>query len=446
MTQLTLNSDQNHALGNLNTWWYRVHNKDSVMGPVDSVFRLQGLAGTGKTTIIQEFTRKIDGTVLYGAYTAKAASVMRAKGMPTATTIHSMIYRPSMDVLAEKIRENDLALACAKTPEETKKLQEVRQRIYKAYPPDMSFTKVPELPPDVKLIVLDECSMIDKGMCDDLRSYGIPILVIGDPGQLPPIKGFAGFFQEEPDYTLTHIVRQASDSPIIALAMEARTIGRLKEGVYGNCTVHDVNKLSETKRDAFLLGADKIIVRTNKSRITRNSRTREMLGLPIDKPVEGDIIMCWENHRPRGLWNGCEYTVHEIVELPNGSFDMKISLLNDPNGRVIEVERVHPYRFRGYSIETVGSGDNKHQKLSNPRIGTSNLTLQEQNSIFDAFSRRGAFQFDFCHAITCHKAQGSQWDNVYVIPEFKGDTAWGDDKLWLYTAITRAAKEVHVRL
>ena len=86
-----------------------------------------------------------------------------------------------------------------------------------------------------------------------------------------------------------------------------------------------------------------------------------MLGLPIDKPVEGDIIMCWENHRSRGLWNGCEYIVHEIVELPNGSFDMKISLLNDPNGRVIEVERVHPYRFRGYSIETVGSGDNKHQ-------------------------------------------------------------------------------------
>ena len=73
-----------------------------------------------------------------------------------------------------------------------------------------------------KLIVLDEVSMVGEEMARDLMSFGKPILVLGDPGQLPPIKGEGAFTKDAPDIMLTEIHRQAGESAIIRLATMAR--------------------------------------------------------------------------------------------------------------------------------------------------------------------------------------------------------------------------------
>jgi hypothetical protein len=117
------------------------------------IFRLFGYAGTGKTTLAKHIARHVDGKVLFGAFTGKAASVMRSKGCEAATTIHGMIYQahdsgeatPSFDLW----HEGPAAKA--------------------------------------KLIVIDECSMVDAELGRDLLSFGVPLLVLGDPAQLPPI-------------------------------------------------------------------------------------------------------------------------------------------------------------------------------------------------------------------------------------------------------------------
>ena len=152
------------------------------------VFRLFGYAGSGKTTLARAIAEAQDGEVLFGAFTGKAALVMRTKGCRDARTIHSMIYRTK-----ETDSEEPLFVLNEESPAAK-----------------------------AELIIIDECSMVDAELGRDLLSFGKPVLVLGDPAQLPPIKG-AGFFTEaEPDAMLTEVHRQAADNPIIRLSMTIR--------------------------------------------------------------------------------------------------------------------------------------------------------------------------------------------------------------------------------
>jgi hypothetical protein len=123
------------------------------------VFRLFGYAGTGKTTLAKHLAENVDGDVVFGAFTGKAASVLRAKGCHDASTIHSMIYR------SKESDEGGPLFALNRSGPAAK----------------------------ADLIVIDECSMVDQDLGRDLLSFGKPVLVLGDPAQLPPVKG-GGFF------------------------------------------------------------------------------------------------------------------------------------------------------------------------------------------------------------------------------------------------------------
>src|SRR3974390_2833622 len=145
------------------------------------IFRLFGYAGTGKTTLARHLAEDVDGKVVFGAFTGKAALVMRRKGCAGASTIHSLIYRP---------RDSG---------EETP-----------------SFELWDEAPASkAKLIVIDECPRVDAEPGGDLLSFGVPVLVLGDPAQLPPIQGGGFFTDAEPDAMLTEVHRQAQDDPIV---------------------------------------------------------------------------------------------------------------------------------------------------------------------------------------------------------------------------------------
>ena len=115
------------------------------------VFRLFGYAGTGKTTLARHIADGVNGEVKFAAFTGKAALVMRNKGCDNASTIHSLIYRA--------------------------KESGVEQPSFELWD-DAPASKA-------KLIVIDECSMVDAELGRDLMSFDCPLLVLGDPAQLP---------------------------------------------------------------------------------------------------------------------------------------------------------------------------------------------------------------------------------------------------------------------
>ena len=158
------------------------------------VFRLFGYAGVGKTTLARHIAEGARGDTAFAAFTGKAALVMRSKGCAGATTIHALIYRASEGAEGAP-----------------------------------TFTLNAEGPASrAGLIVIDECSMVDAELARDLLSFGKPILVLGDPFQLPPVKGGGYFTEHPPDVMLTQIHRQAHDNPIIRLSEVVRSGGELR--------------------------------------------------------------------------------------------------------------------------------------------------------------------------------------------------------------------------
>ena len=123
-------------------------------GGTPQIFRLFGFAGTGKTTLARHVAQWVDGKVLFAAFTGKAALVMRSKGCAGASTIHSLIYRTRES--GDEVPSFDLW-------------------------DDAPASKA-------SLIVIDECSMVDAELGRDLMSFGVPVLVLGDPAQLPDRK------------------------------------------------------------------------------------------------------------------------------------------------------------------------------------------------------------------------------------------------------------------
>src|SRR6185437_5494523 len=204
------------------------------------VFRLFGYAGTGKTTLAKHIAEGVDGDVKFAAFTGKAALVMRSKGCFDAQTIHSMIYR------------------ARETGEETP-----------------SFDLWDDAPVSkASLIIIDECSMVDEELGRDLMSFGVPVLVLGDPAQLPPIQGGGFFTESQPDAMLTEVHRQAVDDPIIRLSMDIREGKELVRGDYGDSQVVAKSALDPDR----VLKADQILVGRNVTRRAYNKRMRERKG------------------------------------------------------------------------------------------------------------------------------------------------------------------------
>lgn len=382
------------------------------MGDDQQVFRLFGYAGTGKTTLAQHFAEGVSGLVLFGAYTGKAASVMRSKGCYGASTIHSMIYTPRDRSRLHLIQlERALVTANAKLGREPDNLDLIRQVALLSRQIDQERENVSQpafrlKPPEecdvarADLVVVDECSMVDSRMGEDLLSYGTKVLVLGDPAQLPPVRGGGFFTAQEPDVMLTEIHRQALDNPIIHLATLAREGQALKPGSYGTSRVGgDLGNLPTE--------VDQILVGKNVTRRMCNTRMRELAGL--DKgPVPGDKIVCLRNDHDLGLLNGSLWRVGAA----------------GGDGELVHID-IEPWDG-GYPLEVLAW----------------EAPFNGESAPISWWERRDAQEFDYGYALTVHKAQGSQWDSVLLFDESKVFRA--DRWRWLYTGITRAADRVFV--
>lgn len=390
------------------------------------IFRLFGYAGVGKTTLAVELAQSSGLNVGFAAYTGKAAYVMRQKGCLGCKTIHSMIYKPAGESKSDELRRVELELARVVNdpPKDQEAAQKIRERLEKQRDdllmkdkPKPMWTLNPESElHDLDALIVDECSMVDEGMGVDLLSYGKKILVLGDPAQLPPV-GSGGFFtNQRPDILLTEIHRHAKDSGILRLATDVRTTGGFSRepGFYGtDCVVTAKSKVENLQQ--LCLDADQILVGLNKTRHASNFRFRELTGKgDAPTPTGGDKIVCLRNNHKAGLLNGSLWRVHESVVADEETVDLVISSEEDGAAGVSVTCWQHP--FLGNDAE---------------------LRLKR-------FKRADHNEFDYGYALTVHKAQGSQWDEVALF-----DESWAfrnDKQKWLYTAVTRAAKKLTVLL
>jgi ATP-dependent exoDNAse (exonuclease V) alpha subunit len=266
------------------------------------VFRLDGYAGTGKTTLARDFAEGIKGQVAFAAFTGKAAHVMRGKGCSNATTIHSLIYR------LEKEDENGNPIFIINPDSYARRTQ---------------------------LIVIDEVSMVNGTIGRDLLRFGVPTIVIQDPAQLSPVEGEGFFTTGEPDFMLTEIHRQARDNPIIQMATTVREGGRLAVGNYG---ASRVVALSDYDRVA----SDQILVGRNATRRNINSGMREGRGM---YPRDGDKLVCLRNDYRKGFLNGSLWIVQQVIKASDNG-PIVLCVVPEENGTAVTVT-THAGFFNG---------------------------------------------------------------------------------------------------
>jgi len=334
------------------------------------VFRLFGYAGTGKTTLARHVAEGVDGDVVFAAFTGKAALVMQSRGCPDPRTIHSLIYRPR-DLESEEpsFELNGDSVAA-----------------------------------DAKLIVIDECSMVDEELGRDLLSCGRPVLVLGDQAQLPPVKGGGFFTEAEPDVMLSEVHRQAAGDPIVRLSMLVREGGRPTPGEWGATRVIRRDEIDQQA----VLAADQVLVGLNRTRRLYNRRIRHLLGRTSPTPEPGDKLVCLRNDRKKGLLNGGVWRVKTASGLRNGKLRMGLSPDED-------------------------------QGAKPQRVGVAPAFFESEDEVPFAL-RKNSDEFDYGYALTVHKAQGSQWDDVVLFDE---SFAFREHRhRWLYTGVTRAAKRL----
>ena len=247
--------------------------------------------------------------------------------------------------------------------------------------------------------------MVDAELARDLMSFGVPLLVLGDPAQLPPIQGGGFFTGTEPDAMLTEVHRQAQDDPIVRLSMMIRAGNTLREGRYGESAV--VRR--EAVDPARVIAADQILVGRNATRRAYNARLRQRRGFADPLPITGDKLVCLRNNRRKGLFNGGLWLVSECPKRRRQILRMRLRPDEEIGGRMTKVS-VRPECFTG--------------------------TIEQ----FDWPARKVYDEFDFGYVLTVHKAQGSQWDDVVLFDE-SGAFPESRDR-WLYTGVTRAAKRL----
>lgn len=344
---------------------------------------IAGYAGTGKSTLVKfiiEALKIPEQSIAYVAYTGKASLVLQQKGCPGATTAHKLLYN-------------------------TKEL------------PDGTFKHTPkEYPPKgLKLIVVDEVSMLEQEQWNILMQWGIPVICLGDPFQLPPIHEDNGIL-EHPHIFLDQVMRQAQDSEIIRLSMDVREGKSIKYSKGKDVWVIPQTRVS----DKMLVTADIVLCGKNVTRYDLNKRIRQLIWQDkyADEPLSGDKCICLKNY-----WS--------IGDLANGMIGT-ISHIKKKNTKLLT-----PQMLADFDTDT----EDWFPALSmDYKIFTEGKTTVNQDNwkLYPKDVR--PMEFDYAYAITVHKSQGSEYNNVVLFSEYLGNKEYY--QRWLYTGITRAKEKL----
>ena len=365
---------------------------------------ISGYAGTGKSTLVKFIVAALpninpDEDVIYTSFTGKATQVLQKKGNKNVSTLHKLLF--------ESIPK-----------------------------PDGTFFRKPVEFIPYKIVIVDECSMVPKELLQRLIKYNVHIICLGDPGQLPPInKNEDNHLLDNPHIFLDEIMRQEAESEIINLTMDIRAGKPLTR--YQGKEVQVLNKDELTT--GMLLWADQIICAKNETRIALNNQMRDLLGRS-GGPQDGDKVICLKNN-----WDIYSVNDNPLVNGTIGylkdSFSTYINLPRQitSNGQPKKLD-ILTANFISDTEEDYGILNMDKQLITTGVPGLDWKTSYKMGRNW-RFQDKIPDQFTYGYAITCHKSQGSEWDNVLVIEEgfpFEKE----EHKQWLYTAATRAAKKL----
>jgi exodeoxyribonuclease-5 len=380
--------------------------------------RITGYAGTGKTTLIRTLSDRCGSPTILTPTGKAALRVGEATGL-FAQTIHRFLYEPSED------------------PKTGRPIFNIK--------PEWSDSM---LDMEGKLVIVDEGSMVDKIVWRDLqlvaKNVGFHILVMGDLFQLPPVykdeegRAFSTLLLETPfSVNLTEVIRQALDSPIIRASMVLRS-GKpeyealeMLEALGESRMISTIVEMRERNGVALCF--------TNKTRHDLNDKVRTALSYEPTTLHQDEPLLVTQNSYDLNCWNG------EVV-----TFD---GWEEDPGAHVVVSDRFTNSAMRvRYGLGNVAG----QQAIMSPEVITGAVEAAKISTGFIKKAARRQYKdnhhseyappyldCNYGYALTCHKAQGSEWPEVLVVLEGRLSALRGiEKKRWLYTAITRAKHTV----
>lgn len=383
-----LSEDQHLALSHILEWYQKDRQAMQYV-------TLGGYAGTGKTTLISILRKQLNALdpglrVAFVSFTGKAARVLQTKireslsvyKKDTVGTIHSLIYTPVTNDREEIVgwKQKDTI--------------------------------------DCDLIIIDEASMVDRTIWEHLVSYGKPMVVVGDHGQLPPIHG-SFHLMKSPHITLSHIHRQAKQNPIIAVSEDARNLGSIATKRYARHVVKydpDDPMTFETMQEMLSsYSVDTLILcGYNKTRKRLNTHIRQAKGFLSPNPQPGDRVICLRNNHKVKIYNGMLGTIQSIDRSSDHAYQAQIQLDGEES------------LYSGFIAVDQFDADTA-------------VNYTERRALY-----MGMDLFDFGYALTVHKAQGSQAKKVILFEERFPQMTEDSWRRWLYTAVTRAEQELYI--
>ncbi|RVG43599.1 hypothetical protein CN226_32875 [Sinorhizobium meliloti] len=450
-SSIILSADQKAAIAKAKAWFTGGRE-------TQQVFRLFGYAGTGKSTVQQALLEELNvdpSEVLFLAPTGKAASVLIRKGHD-AQTIHRALYsqtgeddsvyealeREAISIRA-KLKLNSLENREAYL-RRLETVESLMQDSSSRPKPRFSFKGTTAIDSSVKIIIIDECSMVTNEIYNDLVSLELPLMLVGDPGQLPPVDDSRSKEPllvtdvPNPDVMLEKVVRQKGDSTILDLATMVRSGEPFGFGV------------SEVDHVAYVDG-----------RGCRGDIQQIFEKAGVEYPEYFDKIICGKN-ATRFAINEYMKRKYEIRHtFPMGAKDEKLVVLRNifigdqfiANGAEIRVEEdktreseIRPYYKDEYAIDypvTITSVDGKQTRLPGaslwklPFEGEREFKARQRT---EDYAARPLVYAQWSWAMTAHKSQGSEWEKVCVFDE--SDAFRENWRRWLYTAVTRASRDL----
>ena len=366
---------------------------------------IAGYAGAGKSTLVRFIIEELktygvkETDVCFACFTGKAAQVLLKKGNKNVITLHKLLYKS--------------------IPKESG-----------------GFVRIPNPSIPYKIVVVDEVSMAPKTLMDLLFKHNVYVICLGDPFQLPPVdKKEDNHLLDAPHIFLDEIMRQAQESEIIQLSMAIRE-NRPIEAFQGK-EVQILNK--EELNTGMLTWADQILVATNATRVSINTQMRKLLNFG-EKPQDGDKIICLRNYWDCFSDNE-EPLVNGTIGILKNSFLTKRylpSIVKSTDGLshidLIVGDFISDSGMYFHSLE-----------MDKKMIDTGEFSL-DWKTVYQLNRNPKTrdippLEFTYGYAITCHKAQGSEWDKVLVIEEkFPFDKI--EHARWLYTAVTRSSEKL----
>lgn len=401
------------------------------------IFVLRGSAGTGKTSLMQavvKYLKSIELGFVLLAPTGKAVKVLSKRANDIASTIHYQIY--SSEELADGT---------------------------------IKFNYQPNTNSGRTVFIVDEASMLQAKREEDTKDFVTPnpilfdlvrhikegnpqnqIIFIGDTYQLPPVNEndsvalsarhlYETFDMPAQQTTLKEVVRQTNDSPVLKLANEIKA----RKDAAKDLRYISLGRLTneQTSIRYFLQNFDRkklenviFIAQSNKDVQRLNTEIRDALGLNNHTLSEGDVVMLNRNWKGKSKAAskgdiGVVMEVGKVIE-KKGNFSF-VDAVIDFEGNMIDSKILI-----NTLVSEKGEVDKDEMKLlKGDRMRFNDEYRNSEKASDDPYM--SAMHLRYGYAITCHKAQGSEWNKVLIAPKFHLL-----NHRWLYTAVTRAKSEV----